>query len=48
VHVAANIAQAASTAFPPREKMVAPAVAPSGLPVMATQCFPWITGLAVR
>ena len=36
--MAANIAQAASTALPPREKMVAPAVAPSGLPVIATRC----------
>ena len=36
VQVAASIAHAASTAFPPFVKMVAPAVAASGLPVIAT------------
>jgi hypothetical protein len=47
VEVAANIAQAASTAFPPRVNVIAPAVAANGLPVMATQCFPCKTGFAV-
>jgi hypothetical protein len=47
VDVAANIAQAASTALPPREKIMAPAVAASGLPVTATQCLPCNTGFAV-
>ena len=37
VAVAANIPQAASTALPPLLKMVAPAVAPIGLPVIANQ-----------
>ena len=37
VAVAASIAAAASTALPPRWKIVAPAVAPNGFPVMATQ-----------
>ena len=48
VEVAAIIAQAASTALPPFAKIIAPAVAASGLPVMAIQCLPWSTGLAVR
>jgi hypothetical protein len=47
VEVAANIAQAASTAFPPRVNVMAPALAASGLPVMATQCLPCKTGFAV-
>ncbi len=47
VDVAASIAHAASTAFPPRVKVMPPAVAASGLPVMATQCFPCRTGLIV-
>ncbi len=47
VVVAASIAQAASTALPPLAKINAPAVAPSGLPVMATQCRPCSGGLAV-
>src|SRR6187551_2746345 len=40
VHVAANIAQDASTAFPPFVKIMAPAVAAIGLPVMAIQFLP--------
>ena len=44
VAVAPSMAQAASTAFPPWPKIMAPAVAPSGLPVIAIQCFPWRTG----
>ena len=40
VAVAPSIAQAASTAFPPFWNIIAPAVAPRGLPVMATQCLP--------
>src|SRR5262245_55025522 len=36
---------AASTALPPRAKIIAPAWAPSGLPVTATQCWPCSTGL---
>lgn len=47
VEVAASMAQAASTALLPFWNIMAPAVAPSGLPVMATQCRPWSTGLAV-
>ena len=45
---AASIAHAASTAFPPFWNIIAPAVAPSGLPVIATQCRPCSTGFAVR
>src|SRR5207245_8032045 len=41
------MAQAASTALPPCSKIRAPAVAPSGFPVMATQCRPCRTGLCV-
>jgi hypothetical protein len=48
VQVAASMAQAASTALPPRLKVIAPAVAASGLPVIATQWRPWSTGFAVR
>jgi hypothetical protein len=40
VEVAAIIAHAASTAFPPLAKIIAPAVAAGGLPVTATQCLP--------
>ncbi len=40
VDVAAIMAQAASTAFPPFWKVMAPAVAASGLPVMATHFLP--------
>ncbi len=42
------MAQAASTALPPRAKVSAPAVAASGLPVTATQWRPCSTGLTVR
>src|SRR5206468_3808694 len=41
------MAQAASTALPPFWKIIAPAVAPSGLPVMATQCRPCSGGFCV-
>jgi hypothetical protein len=37
---AASIAHAASIALPPCWNAIAPAVAPSGLPVTAIQCFP--------
>ena len=37
VAAAASMAQAASTALPPRAKVSAPAVAASGLPAIATQ-----------
>jgi hypothetical protein len=47
VQVAASIAHAASTAFPPLLKMVAPAVAASGLPVMAIQSLPCNGGFCV-
>src|SRR5262245_18542032 len=47
VEVAASIAQAASTALPPFPNVIAPAVAASGFPVIATQCRPCSTGLAV-
>ena len=47
VQVAASIAHAASTALPPRSKIFAPAVAPSGLPVIASQWRAWSGGLAV-
>ena len=40
VATAASIAQAASTALPPRWKIMAPAVAPSGFPVIAIQWLP--------
>ena len=39
VQPAANMAAAASTAFPPFAKICAPALAESGLPVMASQCL---------
>ena len=48
VEVAAIMAHAASTALPFFWKMAAPAVAASGLPVMAIQWRPCRTGLAVR
>src|SRR5580704_9455315 len=48
VEVAAIIAQAASTALPPRSKIMAPAVAASGLPVTAIQCAPCRAGFWVR
>ena len=48
VQTAASIAHVASTALPPFSKIFAPAVAPSGLPVIATQCRPWSTGFTVR
>src|SRR5262245_12116447 len=48
VQTAPSIAQAASTAFPPRSNIFAPAVAPRGLPVMATQCRPCNTGRSAR
>ena len=48
VVTAPSIAQAASIALPPLAKIMAPAVAASGLPVTATQCRPWMTGLTVR
>src|SRR6056297_664072 len=47
VAVAASMAAAASTALPPFWKVMAPAVAPSGFPVTATQCLPCSTGLLV-
>src|SRR5438094_3637283 len=47
VQTTASMAHAASTALPPRSKMRAPAVAPGGLPVMATQWRPCRTGLCV-
>src|SRR5690554_6059905 len=48
VEVAASIAAAASTALPPFWKIIAPAVAASGLPVIAIQRWPWSGGFAVR
>src|ERR1700760_1696499 len=47
VEVAAIIAQAASTAFPPFWKIIAPAVAASGLPVTAIQWRPCSGGFSV-
>src|SRR5512140_686057 len=47
VQVAAIIAAAASTAFPPFWKIIAPAVAPSGLTVTASHFFAWRGGLFV-
>jgi hypothetical protein len=47
VQVAANIAHEASTALPPLLKMIAPAVAASGFPVIAIQCLPWSGGFCV-
>ena len=40
VAVAAIMAQAASTALPPRSKIFAPTAAAIGLPVTAIQCWP--------
>ena len=48
VQTAPSMAQAASTAFPPLAKIMAPAVAARGLPVMATHSRPWRTGFSVR
>ena len=48
VAVAPSIAAAASTALPPFRNIMAPAVAPSGLPVMATHSLPCSTGFWVR
>jgi hypothetical protein len=48
VEVAAIIAQAESTALPPFWKIIAPAVAASGLPVIAIQCLPCNAGFCVR
>src|SRR5688572_16189501 len=47
VAVAASMAAAASIALPPFWNIIAPAVAPSGLPVMAIQCFPCSGGFWV-
>ena len=47
VDVAAIIAQAASTALPPFWKAIAPAVAASGLPVIAIQWLPYSGGFWV-
>ena len=47
VHPAASIAAAASTALPPFWNIIAPAVALSGLPVIASQCFAWSGGFCV-
>jgi hypothetical protein len=46
-HPAASMAQVASTALPPRSNIFAPAVADSGLPVIAIQCRPCSGGLWV-
>src|SRR5262245_7787330 len=48
VDVAAIIAHAASTALPPFWKIIAPAAAASGLPVIAIQCWPCSGGFCVR
>ncbi len=40
VHTAPSMAHAASTAFPPFMKIIAPAVAARGFPVMAIQFRP--------
>src|SRR6266511_6384772 len=47
VQVAAIIAHAASTALPPFWKIIAPAVAASGLPVIASHFRAWRGGLLV-
>jgi len=47
VQPAASIAAAASTALPPLAKIIAPALAESGFPVMAIQCRPWSAGFCV-
>jgi hypothetical protein len=44
VVTAASMAQEASTAFPPRANISAPAVAASGFPVIAIQCRAWSGG----
>jgi hypothetical protein len=48
VEAAAIIAHAASTAFPPFWKTIAPAVAARGLPVIAIQWRPCSGGFCVR
>src|SRR5262245_46803773 len=48
VQTAASMEQVASTALPPLTKVVAPAVAASGLPVIATHWVPCRTGLFER
>ena len=48
VVTAASIAHAASTGLPPFWKIMAPAVAASGLPVIATQWRPCSGGFWVR
>src|SRR6266545_488807 len=48
VHVAASMAQAASTALPPFWNIMEPAVAAKGFPVIASQWRACSTGLAVR
>src|SRR3954452_25300862 len=48
VHPAASIAAAASTALPPFAKIIAPAVAESGFPVIASQCSACSGGFCVR
>src|SRR3954468_2153130 len=48
VAVAAIIAHAAATAVPPFWKTIAPAVAPSGFPVIVIQCRPCSGGFCVR
>src|SRR5664280_1310987 len=48
VQPAAIIATAASTALPPRSKIMAPAVTDSGLPVIAIQCMACRGGFSVR
>src|SRR5688572_32860970 len=47
VAVAPSIAHAASIALPPCWKIIAPAAAPSGFPVSATQCLPCSGGRCV-
>jgi hypothetical protein len=42
--LAANMAQAVFTAFPLCMKILTPAAAARGLPVIAIQCFPCSTG----
>src|SRR6185437_15355304 len=48
VHPAASIAAAASTALPPFAKIIAPAVAERGFPVIANQCSACRGGFCVR
>src|SRR5512134_468910 len=47
VEVAASMAHAASTALPPRWNIIAPAVAASGLPVIAIHFWPCSGGFCV-